>query len=72
MKNKKNLFLFICKRMACINHQLRVRRNLKEGKGECVDSRKSKKLKILKEAELSNIEKIAGDGEEKKVDIKNK
>ncbi len=42
---------------------------VKEDKGECGNLRKNKKQKMLKEAELLKIEKIAGDGEKKEVDV---
>ncbi len=58
--------------MCCINHQLRARKNCKSREGRTHRFEDKQKLKILQEAELLKIEKIAGDGEKKKVDIKNK
>ena len=46
---------------------------VKEEKGERGNLRKSKKQKMLEEAEMLKIEKLAGDGEQKQVPVeKNK
>ncbi len=45
---------------------------VKEEKGERGNLRKSKKQKMLEDAEMLKIEKLAGDGEQKQVPVEKK